>query len=292
MAGFSENNAIWLATIPAFGNFIFTVVGLFLVDRVGRRKLLIGSLVGVVIGFLLLSGSFILSNKESLSATPLLSTSCQHWSCGTCVGNSHCGFCVIEKHSNESTSYGNGTCSPGNATSSNYVLNLTNDTNQCEVLGDNITYPDDIEYKEDRVWNYNSCPNNRFAWLAIISLVIYIAFFAPGMGPLPWTINSEIYPNWARSTCIAIATATNWIFNLFVSLTFLTLADTLGQPITFAVYAGLGFLGLLFAIFLVPETKGRKLEEVEELFQKPYFLSWCSFGENDYIRLANDPSSD
>ena len=287
MAGFSENKAIWLATIPAFGNFIFTIVGLFLVDRIGRRKLLIGSLVGVVIGFLLLSGSFILSNKESLPAKPLLSTSCQHWSCGTCVGNSHCGFCVIEIYSNGTTSYKSGTCSPGNATSSNYVLNLTNRTDQCEILGDNVTYSDDdnIENKENRAWNYSLCPNNRFGWLAIISLVIYIAFFAPGMGPLPWTINSEIYPNWARSTCIAIATATNWIFNLGVSLTFLTLADTLGQPGTFAFYAGLGFLGLLFAIFLVPETKGRKLEEVEELFQKPYFISWCS---SDYIRLAND----
>ena len=289
MAGFSENNAIWLATIPAFGNFIFTVVGLFLVDRVGRRKLLIGSLIGVVIGFLLLSGSFILSNEKSPKAKPLLSTSCQHYSCGTCVGNSHCGFCVI--HSNDSNLYTNGTCSRGNATSSDYVLNLTNGTDQCEVFVDKITYPDIIDYK-DREWYYNSCPNNRYAWVAIISLVIYIAFFAPGMGPLPWTINSEIYPNWARSTCIAIATATNWIFNLFVSLTFLTLADALGQPITFAFYAGLGFLGLLFAIFLVPETKGRKLEEVEELFQKPYFVSWCSFGENDYIRLANEPISD
>ncbi len=99
-------------------------------------------------------------------------------------------------------------------------------------------------------------------------------FFAPGMGPLPWTVNSEIYPTWARSTAIAIATATNWIFNLFVSLTFLTFANVLGQPITFGFYAGLGILGLVFVIFLVPETKGRKLEDMEDLFQKPYFVQW------------------
>jgi len=46
-----------------------------------------------------------------------------------------------------------------------------------------------------------------------------------GMGPMPWTINSEIYPLWARSTCTAIATSFNWIFNLLVSLTFLTLTE-------------------------------------------------------------------
>ena len=48
-----------------------------------------------------------------------------------------------------------------------------------------------------------------------------------GMGPMPWTINSEIYPIWARSTGNAAATAVNWIFNLAVSMSFLTLTETL-----------------------------------------------------------------
>ena len=95
------------------------------------------------------------------------------------------------------------------------------------------------------------------------------------MGPLPWTINSEIYPTWARSTSIAIATYVNWSSNLIISMTFLTLADTLGQPPTFGLYAGFSFLALLFFFFLVPETRGRKLEDVEELFKRPYCLNWC-----------------
>ena len=49
----------------------------------------------------------------------------------------------------------------------------------------------------------------------------------PGMGPMPWTINSEIYPIWARSTGNAAATFTNWVFNLAVSMSFLSLTETL-----------------------------------------------------------------
>ena len=44
---------------------------------------------------------------------------------------------------------------------------------------------------------------------------------------MPWTINSEIYPTWARSTGNALSTTTNWVFNLFVSLTFLTLMENI-----------------------------------------------------------------
>ena len=295
MAGFPDQKAIWLATVPGFANALFTIVGLILVDRIGRRKLLIGSISGTIFGLGLLAASFELMDHYSPRAVPLYSNgSCDFHSCGACVANSQCGFCAdVNTLSLESF---NGTCSHGglyvNGTSySNFTIDY-NGTTLCRLHGEHPEGNDvsvtatvalgsgtqsliPLEGAIKREWNFNSCPNNKLAALVIMALFLYIAFFAPGMGPLPWTINSEIYPTWARSTAIAIATSVNWISNLIVSMTFLTLTDHLGQPISFGVYAALGFLGLVFFVFLLPETKGKSLEEVEELFQQPYFTQWC-----------------
>lgn len=277
MSGFSASQSIWLATIPAGGNFIFTIVGLLLVDRLGRRKLLIWTLIGVFLSVLLLSGSFVLNDYTSIQAHPLSPhDSCNYRSCASCIGNSKCGFCGMLSSNNTLI---NGTCAKGDNNHSHYFLG--NQTDECQLYSDPQYYYD-FEDNEllladnttDRRYYFDSCPDSKYSWLSLVALFSYIMFFAPGMGPLPWTINSEIYPTWARSTAIAIATATNWIFNLFVSLTFLTFADVLGQPITFGFYAGLVLLGLMFVIFLVPETKGRTLEEMDELFKRPYFCSW------------------
>ena len=275
MAGFATQDAIWLSTVPGFANFIFTIVGLVLVDRLGRRKLLIGSVSGTIFAFLLLSTTFVLMDHFSPSTEPMVDSSCEYYSCGACVGNSHCGYCA--DFDSITGQYWNGTCSPGGEELPNGTTNsgfLINGTSLCAVAGDSLDAPVMMS-AFSREWNFISCPDNHFAAMAIFSLFLYIAFFAPGMGPLPWTVNSEIYPTWARSTAISIATLVNWCANLLVSMTFLTLADNLGQPSTFGLYSGLSFLGLLFIFFFVPETKGKSLEEVDQLFQRPYFLTWC-----------------
>lgn len=104
------------------------------------------------------------------------------------------------------------------------------------------------------------------AHLTMAGMLVYLFFFAPGMGPMPWTINSEIYPSWARSWCLSATTSVNWLFNLLVSMTFLTLAREITQQGAFYLYASLASVGFLYFVFVLPETKGKTLEELEDLF--------------------------
>ncbi|CAB1322772.1 unnamed protein product [Coregonus sp. 'balchen'] len=97
------------------------------------------------------------------------------------------------------------------------------------------------------------------------------------MGPMPWTVNSEIYPLWARSTGNACSAGVNWICNVLVSLTFLHVAEYLTYYGAFFLYSGLTVLGLLFVLGCLPETQGRRLEEMEALFSG----SLCSCGASD-----------
>ena len=76
------------------------------------------------------------------------------------------------------------------------------------------------------------------------------------MGPVPWTVNAEIYPQSCRGMGMATSTSVNWISNYVVSLTFLSLLEALGGAGGFMFYAGFGVLGFIVIYLILPETKG------------------------------------
>ena len=100
-------------------------------------------------------------------------------------------------------------------------------------------------------------------WIAVACLMLYVAFFAVGLGPVFWLLISEIYPLKVRGSAMSVATVGNWGSNLIVALTFLTLIQAIGRPATFWLYAALTIGAIVFTYFLVPETKGRSLEDIE-----------------------------
>lgn len=103
-----------------------------------------------------------------------------------------------------------------------------------------------------------------FGWLAVVSVMLYVGSFAISLGPIFWLLISEIYPLRVRGVAMGVATMTNWSFNLIVALTFLLLVESLGPSYTFWLYAVVSISSLLFSYSLVPETKGRTLEEIDD----------------------------
>ncbi|XP_057557912.1 proton myo-inositol cotransporter isoform X2 [Hippopotamus amphibius kiboko] len=191
--------------------------------------------------------------------------------CNECMLDPDCGFCY---KMNKSTVI-DSSCVPVNKASTNEAA-----WGRCE---------NETKFKTEEVfWAYNFCPT-PYSWTALLGLILYLVFFAPGMGPMPWTVNSEIYPLWARSTGNACSSGINWIFNVLVSLTFLHTAEYLTYYGAFFLYAGFAAVGLLFIYGCLPETKGKKLEEIESLFDNR--LCTCGASDSDegryieYIRV-------
>ncbi|XP_074291920.1 inositol transporter 1-like [Silene latifolia] len=192
MAGFSSNKlALLISLIVAAMNAVGTVLGIYLIDHMGRRSLALTSLAGVF-------GSLIL-----LSVSLMLGTSSESGSV--------------------------------------------------------------------------------YSWLAVVGLALYIAFFAPGMGPVPWAINSEIYPQAYRGLCGGMGATVCWITNLIVSESFLSIADGVGTGGTFLIIAGIVVLAFVFVCAFVPETKALTFEEVDLMFKE---RAYGSSRENSQSLLA------
>jgi sugar porter (SP) family MFS transporter len=102
------------------------------------------------------------------------------------------------------------------------------------------------------------------SWVALVCLIVYIASFAIGLGPVFWLVISEIFPLSVRSPAMSVSTVGNWSSNFLVSSFFLTLVGAISREGTFWLYGGLGVLSLIFFIVRVPETKGRSLEQIEQ----------------------------
>jgi sugar porter (SP) family MFS transporter len=164
-AGFSRMSAIGQSTIVGFVNMLFTIVAIVLVDRIGRKPLLLTSAGGMGVSLLLLGAAF----KSQAFSGPL-------------------------------------------------ILGL---------------------------------------------ILLYIAFFAMAMGPIVWVVLAEIFPTRMRGSAMAIATVILWISDFAVTLSFPVIADRLNESTAFWLYGAMCAIDFVFMLAVLPETKGKTLEEIE-----------------------------
>ena len=106
----------------------------------------------------------------------------------------------------------------------------------------------------------------RGFWL-VLFISMYLASFAFSLGPIPWVVMSEIFPTAIRGRAMSIATLSLWLANTVVCQTFPWMNEHLGPAVTFWIYAAMVAPVFPFVWKLMPETKGRSLEELEKSFQ-------------------------
>lgn len=257
LAGFASNStALSLSLVTSGLNAVGSIVSMMFVDRYGRRRLMLISMVAIITCLIVLSGLFYGAAQAAPKISPIESknfganSTCpayasastpQSWNCMTCLrASKDCAFC-----SNPGGEYNPGGC----------VVQTSAMKQAC--------------HGQHRVYFTQGCPS-KFGFLAVAVLGLYIITYSPGMGTVPWIVNSEIYPLRYRGICGGIGAVTLWCANLIVSETFLTLTEALGSAGTFLLYAGFSFIGLIFIFLLVPETKGLPIEDIEKMLEKGY----------------------
>ncbi|ERM99213.1 probable inositol transporter 2 isoform X1 [Amborella trichopoda] len=262
-AGFASNRtALLLSLITSGLNAFGSIVSIYFIDRTGRKKLLVISLAGVILSLGLLSAVFHettthspkVSSPETMKFAGYVcpdyqSATTSSWDCTKCLKASSpaCGFCAS----------GQNKLFPGACLLSNNTVG-----NLC--------------HSQHRLWYTRGCPS-PYGWLALIGLALYIIFFSPGMGTVPWIVNSEIYPLRFRGVCGGIAAMANWISNLIVAQSFLSLTEAIGTSFTFLIFGVMSVIALIFVIVCVPETKGLPIEEVEKMLEKRSLGSQLKF---------------
>ncbi|KAJ1437022.1 Sugar/inositol transporter [Sesbania bispinosa] len=253
LAGFASNRtALLLSLITSGLNAFGSILSIYFIDKTGRKKLALISLCGVVVSLALLTVAFreseVHSPMVSVMETSHYNNTCPdfkaavnpgRWTCMTCIKASpSCGFCA-----NAPDKLLPGACL------------ISNDTTK------------DMCGNDHRSWYTRGCPSN-YGWAALIGLALYIIFFSPGMGTVPWVINSEIYPLRYRGVCGGMASTTVWVSNLIVSQSFLSLTEAIGTAWTFMMFGIVAVVAIFFVIIFVPETKGVSMEEVEKMLEQ------------------------
>ncbi|CRL04573.1 CLUMA_CG017642, isoform A [Clunio marinus] len=107
--------------------------------------------------------------------------------------------------------------------------------------------------------------SEKLGWLPLTSLSLYLIAFAIGYGPVPWLMLGEIYTNEYNAIASPITGAFNWGLAFIITSTFSMISGAVGLAGTFWIFAALSILGTLFTFFLVPETKGKSINDIQRM---------------------------
>jgi len=211
-------------------NLVFTLFAIWLVDRIGRKPLLIIGLTGIAISMFILSSGF-----------------------------GRATYQLSEKSIQECTAFSN--------------------TNDLEAMR-NIVFQSDLEFNKalenaigskafkEHQSDFISKAISINPWMVLVGILGFVASFAISIGPVMWVLFSELFPNRIRGLAISFVGLINSGISFLVQLVFPWEQLNFGNATTFLIYGIFGAIGLVFIVFMLPETKGKSLEELELILVK------------------------
>lgn len=236
MAGGGKDAAFLQAIILGLTNVVMTIVAMFLIDRLGRKPLLIIGSLGItislgIVGFSFMKADYKIS-EESIQQIEMEIAESRGQEKAELVVESLGEMLEIE-YEKETMFFKQVKILVG---TENYNLHKE------QILKHSITI--------GSIW-------------VLIGLLLFVASFAISLGPVMWALLSEIFPNRLRGLAISIVGFWNSIVSFSVATVFPMELENLGSSYTYLIYAFFGFMTFLFVIRFVPETKGKSLEELE-----------------------------
>ncbi len=226
-AGGSTDSSFLQAIVVGLTNLVFTLVAIWLIDKLGRKPLLLIGTTFMTIA--LLMATFAFNNATyDFNETNLAKVTDQEvkTALNDLQGNSYDGQAVLFK-----------------------------------AVQERLNEEQFLVFKRNEITNFI----NINATLVLIAILLYVASFAISLGPVMWTLISEIFPSKIKGIAISVVGFFNSLVSFSVTQVFPWELSNLGPTVTFALYALLSLCAILFVYKFVIETKGRTLEEVEEL---------------------------
>lgn len=228
--GIGTDAAFSQAILVGLINIVFTILAMWLIDKAGRKMLLIIGFSGILISMGMLAYSF-------GSATYL-----------------------IDQHSISSLS----TMIPGIDWSSVQGVVYNSDISFRAAI-ENLIGSDLVKLHMNSIVTQAIHINN---WFVLIGILGFVASFAISVGPVMWVLFSELFPNRVRGLAISFVGFINSAISFGVQFIFPWELQKLGNAGTFIIYGVFGLIGLIFVLIFLPETKGKTLEELEKTLVK------------------------
>lgn len=108
---------------------------------------------------------------------------------------------------------------------------------------------------------------NEYGWMPILSIITFVAAYSIGYGPLPWVLLGELIPTKVKGSASAISAAFNWLCAFIVTKEFDDILRILNEDGTYLMFGLICFVAVIFVILFLPETKGKSVQEIENIFR-------------------------